>query len=654
MESLLLSIPNLIDVAVGPTELNFKLLNMILQIIARQVGFETTRIQFTENTAVKMSDIATNRKGNKDLEFYSVEGSGSEEKLDLKKCKLQLIRREARKTVETLIIPREDTEMPAINITATHRPDMVATSLPTNSALVKAGQNNDGVLTQMCDILNITKRIESVELAVQKFNDLLSQLVRSSADLNTSKKSKSAKTCELSDADCLKIKEHIADFAMLKRIRSMMDRMDAFESQLVNLNSDENSDQLLKVWNLTKELETLYLNAKDRLDAAESQINQLNEKQNYADEENVSEQLAESSSTNTNRPAHSMVHHHTDCAHLETCITKTVTNMRLINGIIDELCELKKIFVLLTDDVSALTTRMGRAEKDGLDICARLEDYDVQFKNFNDDLNMLIQERLDRNRQFEALIEQVEHIKTTKANRAEMEIVLDTKANKTELWKKVPYEEFKALQKCLSLALIEALEKIVETDAGWRQAVEAIHLALKDKVEVSQALEMTADFMQRLEMLKDRIRGFAMFRLSCESAAVAQKYLPDVKCIACNAQTYINPDINLPPIPRYGGVSGGGGGDICCTKEMKKFSKITVPCSKNLAIGTTETVNRYCGGKHTSTTSTQWFSHVGNFIEQTGAVPLGANDTVCYAPGSDGVLYRIDPTDCSCTGKSKQ
>lgn len=678
METLLVSVPDLINIAVGPPELNIKLLNTILQILARQANFPATRVQFTEKSAIKISDLVTNRNVAPGLQYYSVQGSKPAEPLDLKQCKLQLMKPlDTTAAVDTLVVQSDEIGTTAINIRRKNRPDMVATSLPETVDIVEAGKTDKDYLVRMCDMLNITKRLESAELAIEKIMALLGNMNRATNtgadggpggvnfvgidrfgggndDFRKSIRPRQSIAdgmfkCNFTEAECTKIKSSIADFHLLKSLPDLFERMEELEAHF-NVFKSETAVQFEEIWNKLKENDK----TSDQLDLDQRKSSESVKNSNEQDESvEVSSNLLEPLTDGEGSDSCLMK---TSCT--DSYIIEVVTNMPLINGLVDEVCEMKKTIAKIMDSAAELTQTVSAIQEQLLDIFARLEDFDVQMHNVNDDVNMLVKERWDRSRQYDALIEQVETLKTTKANLDEMEMILGIKADKTDLWKKVPYEEFKELQKSLSMALIDALERIVETDAGWHQAVDAIHLALKDKVHIAQAAAMTADFTQRLEALKDRIRAFAMFRLSCESAASTQKYLKDVKCIACNAQTYINPEQSLPPIPRMGkftstGCAGGGDRTIALT-AIEAFARITVPCSKAVEIAATEEVNRFCGGKHTKITALQWCSQVGNFIEQTGAVPLASNANVRYDVGCDGVYYRVDPNECACIRKEIQ
>lgn len=625
------SVQQLIDLAVGPPELNLKLLNTILHTIAEHVDLGAVRIPMPETAKLRNVEIG----------------------------------------VEAGVL----------------RPDIVRGSLPTADDLARENATpGSKCVVQMVNLLNITKRIEATELAIEKLMSLICSLaseLRSKTPISESTSPQEAVVSlnvpsavpHVLPKELVALIAQVSEMAELLKEIPAMGRLEnieknKFDSNAIILERLNGVEEKIKSFQNNLHLRQMdNLPSKQMADLPSRQMANLNANKEFPEEfqvvkdriyvvENVCQELVKSfdrqeslmqdifsrteisgSSTNNNPTASFYVDSSDQIKEIENKILK-------ITKLENDLCEMKRDLSRVISTIEDLLSFSERTKQTLLDVYEKQEDIAVDVYNVNEDVNLLVQERKDRYHQVQALIEQVEQIKGIKADREEVEVMVNAKADKTELWKKVPYDEFHDAKQNLSIAIIEALERIVETDTAWNRAVDDINIVLKDKVEHSHADTMSKEFSLKLEALKDRIRGFAMFRLSCESAATSQKYLKEVKCIMCNAQSYMNPEVTLPPVPRLGNFGA------TISKEIKEFSRITVPCSRSVQIKGVKMVKRNCGGKHTQISAAEWNSRIGDFIDQTGAVPLSSNVCANYEQGSDGVLYRVDMETCGCTEPS--
>lgn len=610
------SVQQLIDLAVGPPELNLNLLNTILHAIAEKVDLSAVRIPLPDTAKHKNDAIET----------------------------------------ETDVL----------------RPDIVRGSLPTADDLARENATpGSKCLVQMVNLLNITKRIEATELAIEKLMSLMCSLaseLRSKTPISESSSpqdavvslNKSSEVPQVLPAELITLMAQVSEMAdFLKEMPTMgrvkttdpihidgnsiiQERLSCVEEKMKTFENILPSRQIANL-HVNNELPEDFQVVKDRIYVVENVCQELVksfDRQDSKMQDIVSRiEISDSSIENNKSAAALFIDSSDQIKEMENKIAK-------ITKIQNDMCEMKRDLSRVISTIEDLLTFSEHTKQTLLDVYEKQEDTSVDVYNINEDVNLLVQERKDRYHQVQALIEQVEHIKIIKADREEVEVMVNAKADKTELWKKVPYDEFHDSKQNLSLAIIEALERIVETDTAWNRAVDGIHVVLKDKVEHSDADTMSKEFSLKLEALKDRIRGFAMFRLSCESAATSQKYLKDVKCIMCNAESYMNPEVTLPPVPRLGKFG------VKISKEIKEFSRITVPCSRCVQIKGVTMVKRNCGGKHTQISAAEWNSQIGDFIDQTGAVPLRSNVYAKYEQGTDGVLYRVDTESCGCAEQS--
>lgn len=636
LKNLVVSIPDLIDMAVGSTELNLSLLNAVLHIFSSQVAMESVRVQLKGMVPITNKAPQSTKLPNT-FTVFTVNNASPDGQLDINKCNLVPRTAAPTKPVNTLFVMDHANLVPQ----PYRKNDIVEKSLPNTSDLVKACRGDDGrMLLNMLDLLTITKRIEATELTIEKIMTMLCELCKDKVQGPTLPDSnandalrKEVEDLRVQLSDMTSQMADLADLPMrMDRLVSLLERQKRESEDESKTDEDTiNSIQLLS--DLEARIARIELRCRcarvPSIDSLHSSMEESN-REMESNEESLSEGTINTEGDKLNLDvAQELKKEHDD-------VLRRVSYLEQQDCTLQN--EMVRLFSLLEDH--AIFAKSTRCQL--LELINRVEDLKHNVHGLNVDVNMLVRERMDRMRQYEALIDQLEQIKCVKADREEVEQMVIVKADITDMRTKVPYSVFEDVKKDLSLSLIDALEKIVETDLEWHRAIEAIHELLQLKLDKTEAASMAEDLTQRMIALKDKLRGFGMFRLSCESAATTQKFLKDVKCIACNAQTYMQPTLRLPEIPRMGKF-----GRIP-DPEVRQFARITVPCSMRYEIKEPQTVKRFCGGLHTKIADTEKHSVKGHFIKQTGGVPLSSNATAQMARGTDGAFYRVDLTDCNC------
>lgn len=267
-----------------------------------------------------------------------------------------------------------------------------------------------------------------------------------------------------------------------------------------------------------------------------------------------------------------------------------------------------------------------------LDLVERIGELWSDQRAVNQDVNMLVQERLDRRRQYEALIEQLEQIKCVKADRDEVELQLQLKADIVDMRTKVSYAHFNAVTKDLSRAVVEAMERIVETDADWRREFESLQRLLAEKMDRQVAEAVERKLKEKIAAVSCRLQEFIRNRQRNESAVAAKHFQHDLHCIACSEESRMRKLEAHPEVPRMARFGRARAEELArarrCASEMPR------------AVATVE--QRFCGGTHTLTLAEERTSKKGDFIEQTGAVPRMQGVQMIRQEGTDGVLYRVE------------
>ncbi|XP_078052117.1 uncharacterized protein LOC144478238 [Augochlora pura] len=334
-----------------------------------------------------------------------------------------------------------------------------------------------------------------------------------------------------------------------------------------------------------------------------------------------------------------------------------------INTINERLLRLEKDVICLQEFVNSapMAGMSGNPELD--DLVSKIQSVQSDMEKLNQTADRLIDDKENRETHLNALLEQIELLKTIKADREDLEDALADKADARAVHRKVSYDQFDAACDDLAQGLEDAINKLGKQELIWQEALDEVQKEIEGKVD---KLEMTPlkDFVStRLKAVQDKLRSVAQMKEDTEAAGT-KKLLRDVQCISCDKNVVMKTqDTNktkLDPFPC--GISM----KPYLTYELDQVRKQNkrLPHSRNMiqyeAALQEETkkqksarseklvktprdhlCNRYCGGSHTVTTPQQRVMRMGHFISQWG--PEVVQLTEGMVKGTDGKMYRGRP-----------
>ncbi|XP_076627618.1 uncharacterized protein LOC143344903 [Colletes latitarsis] len=334
-----------------------------------------------------------------------------------------------------------------------------------------------------------------------------------------------------------------------------------------------------------------------------------------------------------------------------------------LKSINERILKLEKDLVCLTEKVDSapMAGTTGSAELD--ELVSTIHGIQTEMEKLNQTADRLIDDRENREVHLNALLEQVELLKTIKADREDLEDALADKADAQAINRKVSYDQFDAACDDLAQGLEEAIGKLGKQESIWQQTLDEVQKEIEGKVD---KIEMTPlkDFVSnRFKSLQDKLKSVAEMRQESEAAG-SKKMLRDVQCISCDKNVVMKMEdtnkMKMEPLP--------------CTLSMKPYltyeldqirkQQKRLPHSRNMiqfeavlqeeakkqksarAESLVKTprdhlVNRYCGGSHTVTTPHQRVTRVGHFLTQWG--PEIVQLTEGMVRGTDGKMYRSRP-----------
>ncbi|XP_014360239.2 uncharacterized protein LOC106712258 [Papilio machaon] len=289
-----------------------------------------------------------------------------------------------------------------------------------------------------------------------------------------------------------------------------------------------------------------------------------------------------------------------------------------------------------------------------------VQDMKEELKLVHETALHLASEKEDRQDRINAIIEQIEVLKTIKLDRDDMTEAMAEKADLRLLARKVSHDQFELACDDLSRGLDHALGKLNMQEALWQQALDDIQREIEmklDKMELSPVKEF---FNTKLKQLQDNLKQIASLRRSVEAAGAKKKLMRDLNCISCDAKVVMpmEGESNIPmsrPLPanlsmkpylsyeldaiRKAQASNLQQRNLHDWEQIDKQAHTPKAPQKVRSDVDKHTCNRYCGGSHTTTTPAQRVARVGHFVKQWGPDVLPLSSTV--GQGEDGRMYKM-------------
>ncbi|XP_019882303.2 uveal autoantigen with coiled-coil domains and ankyrin repeats [Camponotus floridanus] len=350
-----------------------------------------------------------------------------------------------------------------------------------------------------------------------------------------------------------------------------------------------------------------------------------------------------------------------DAANLEQCLeaVKNVetTHNKVMNDIIERVITLEKETENLSEKVNVLQAMDKTGDIN--ELVTKIQGIEADVERIGETIDRLFDDKEEKEIHIKTLLEQIELLKTVKADKEDLEDALADKADTQAVNRKVSHDQFDAACDDLSRGLEEAIDKLTKQESIWQQALDEVQNEIAGKVD---KIEMTPlkDFMnKKLKSLQEKLKIMAEARREIEAAGT-KKLLRDVQCISCDKDVVMKTEevgrFRAEPLP--------------CTISMKPYltyqldqvrkQQRKLPHSRNMIQFETamreeikkikpkeemlaksprdHLCNRYCGGSHTIVTPQQKVMRVEHFLTQWGPQTIQLTDGLIK--GKDGKMYR--------------
>ncbi|XP_044016622.1 uncharacterized protein LOC122858044 [Aphidius gifuensis] len=346
-------------------------------------------------------------------------------------------------------------------------------------------------------------------------------------------------------------------------------------------------------------------------------------------------------------------------------LMEAIRNIEIMYG--EAIQNLEVRILSLEDSIKTINEKMCNLE-DGLECSAGDGIQEIQelvttiqgiqndIEKINQTAARLCQEKEDRDKCTKGLSEQIELLKTVKADKEELQGALADKADAHTVNNKVSCDKFDTTCEDLTRCLDNTIAKLTHQEYIWQEALDSVQQEVEgklDKIEISPIKEFVNT---RLKLLQDKLKILFDKRRETEAAGT-RKILTDVQCISCDKKTMmkVTESINYrsDPMPCSRAIKPYLIYELNQVKKQHKkvpsrtaiqFSPASPKRSKFDQMdkpSRDQICTRYCGGSHTITSPHQRIMRMGHFLAQWGpeAIQLGEG----VVQGSDGQLYKSRP-----------
>ncbi|KAG5321340.1 QRIC2 protein, partial [Acromyrmex heyeri] len=353
----------------------------------------------------------------------------------------------------------------------------------------------------------------------------------------------------------------------------------------------------------------------------------------------------------------------TGITNLEKCL-EAVKNVEAAHG--EALNDVAQRVVVLESELRQLLEKVNSIQEiDKIDnveiknLIMKVQEMETDMEEVGQTMNNLLEDKENKEAHIKTLLEQIEVLKTVKANKEDIEDALADKADTQTVNRKVSHDQFDAACDGLARGLEEAIDKLTKQESIWQQALDEVQNEIATKMDKGELTPLKDFVDEKLKFLQEKLKIMVEARREIEAAGT-KKLLKDVQCISCDKDVVMRTEevgkFRTEPFP--------------CTISMKPYltyeldqvrkQQRKLPYSRNLIqfeatmqeeakkMKAKEEIlvksprdhlcNRYCGGSHTVTTPQQRVTRTGHFLTQWGPDTIQLTDGLIK--GKDGQIYR--------------
>ncbi|XP_044759238.1 uncharacterized protein LOC123316976 isoform X2 [Coccinella septempunctata] len=666
----LLNLLQLTDAAlIGPDlgTVNFRLLHTVLQVIINQVGIGGVKVEFSgsESELIQKMIDPQSQGGIKATQYQIANDAGKQSQMtDGGNVVIVATNGDNEMTPSfTVAVTTEAFAKLTGDVSDLKEKYKELTQMSNNSELVKAVRTSvtggeSGPIVDMYQLLSLTKRVEAAEMGMAKMASMIEDLARESGG-GESGGGGGAATKVIQDAAKLRSSIDNGQGPVQDQVKEIERRLSELEKKLAGGNflgthlpkmSEPGGPVVGEDFSKT---DLSKLNVEDALVLIQREFKNVRNLIQALDVPGLQKKIEDVKGKGggkhgggggdiSEKMAQIEVHFHQCVEQINSLDTMFHGKMETVGNQIASIeRELGKVY----EKVAGMTEQEGAGSDSHLmELYKRFTELENITNNISQTTADLLDEKQERLMHLASIKEQIEMLKTVKADKNEIEGQLADKVDICMINRKVSHEQFDATCTDLTKGIEDALEKLTKQEELWQQALSDIQSEVGAKLDKMELGPLKEFITSKLGVLQSKLKALSKLKKEQEAAGTKAALLKDVKCISCDQDVVMRKhmDPSLFPQPPALPPTKTMAPYLAYELDQLRKQQKNLNASRNLnhfeQIKKGDVCNRYCGGSHTLTTPQQRVTRLGNFLEQWGPEVTTVNDS--EIKGKDGMIYR--------------
>ncbi|XP_065525930.1 uncharacterized protein LOC136009708 isoform X3 [Lathamus discolor] len=219
-----------------------------------------------------------------------------------------------------------------------------------------------------------------------------------------------------------------------------------------------------------------------------------------------------------------------------------------------------------------------------------------EYEQLNSVTGSLLDDSRQQQKDIEGLLQSVERLEKEKADKEDLELGMDEKADKGALESRVSRAQFEASLELLKERNQEVLSRVTGQEQGLHEVQQQLREEMASKLDRLELGPFQQELEEHWKSSLEQLKEMAPPMEADDAAGIRKQLLVDFQCLSCDRQLSMRvPGSPIPPIPPFPPLVPH------VTGRSQPVLKTEQTHREPMAACRYPTVPRQCGGQHTLT-----------------------------------------------------
>ncbi|XP_065526672.1 uncharacterized protein LOC136010013 [Lathamus discolor] len=219
-----------------------------------------------------------------------------------------------------------------------------------------------------------------------------------------------------------------------------------------------------------------------------------------------------------------------------------------------------------------------------------------EYEQLNSVMGSLLDDSRQQQKDIEGLLQSVERLEKEKADKEDLELGMDEKADKGALESRVSRAQFEASLELLKERNQEVLSRVTGQEQGLHEVQQQLREEMASKLDRLELGPFQQELEEHWKSSLEQLKEMAPPMEADDAAGIRKQLLVDFQCLSCDRQLSMRvPGSPIPPIPPFPPLVPH------VTGRSQPVLKTEQTHREPMAACRYPTVPRQCGGQHTLT-----------------------------------------------------